>query len=285
MLLKGKKNQAFDNQPHCVYISGTHIITISVDGILHAFDIHDPEQPATTFTLPPCNMPCLNYDGSFNLVLAPYAARRIHHFRWDQSTNEEHEDNEQQQQQQPEPQRSVSSSVYSSIFKRRRSAQQHRVKMTGLRRHSSYNDYGYACQARTAQYIKKSQPSTKTSNEASPDFTSQLRLCKSIRTTPLGWTAHKIVSTAVHNDRVAILNRYGDIALFALNGTTAAHVTLRNKRIWMDERSDTNFRDEDELSDGYDFIRLRLAMGSMGIIYASRGGSLWWLDFACRPNF
>lgn len=80
------------------------------------------------------------------------------------------------------------------------------------------------------------------------------------------------------------MNRYGDIALFALNGTTAAHVTLSNKRMWMDERSDANFRDEDELSDGYDFIRLRLAMGSMGIIYASRSGSLWWLDFACKPN-
>lgn len=227
-------------------------------------------------------MPCLNYDGSINLVLAPYAARRIHHFRWDQSMNDKQEDHGQQEQ--PEPQRSVSSSVYSSIFKRRRSAQQQRAKVTGLRRHSSYNNYGYACQARTAQYIKKNRPSTKTSHEATPDFTSQLRLCKSIRTTPLGWTAHKIVSVAVHNDRVAILNRYGDIALFALNGTTAAHVTLSNKRIWMDERSDANFRDNDELSDGYDFIRLRLAMGSMGIIYASRSGSLWWLDFACKPN-
>lgn len=141
-------------------------------------------------------MPCLNYDGSINLVLAPYAARRIHHFRWDQSMNDKQEDHGQQEQ--PEPQRSVSSSVYSSIFKRRRSAQQQRAKVTGLRRHSSYNNYGYACQARTAQYIKKNQPSTKTSHEATPDFTSQLRLCKSIRTTPLGWTAHKIVSVAVH---------------------------------------------------------------------------------------
>lgn len=93
------------------------------------------------------------------------------------------------------------------------------------------------------------------------------------------------MSVAVHNGRVAVVNRYGDIALFALNGTTAALVALSKtgERPWM-EYEDTCFRDEDDLSDGYDFVRSRLAMGSMGIIYGGRSGSLWWLDFGCKPD-
>lgn len=81
---------------------------------------------------------------------------------------------------------------------------------------------------------------------------------------------------------MAIVNRWGDIALFALNGTTGAHVSERGQRPWMDETTPLNFRSEDDLSDGYDFIRSRLAMGSMGIIYGGRGGALWWIDFGCK---
>ncbi|KAI9493607.1 hypothetical protein BDB00DRAFT_369323 [Zychaea mexicana] len=292
---------------------------ISVDGLVHVFDIFDPSKQTATFTLPACNMPCLEYDGSLSIVLAPFAARRIHHFKWDpvpsstavdpnsngssdsgdspssSPTNEQHP----HQQLPPQPPKTLTSSISSLLSRPKR--QRTYIDTAGrkaarsLRRYSSYNEYGYACQARTAHYIKQVQEKERHNNSnngdndtnntlGEPNFRSRLRLISSIRTSPLGWTTRQVVNIAVHNDRVAIANRHGDIALFALNGTTAAHVTFKNgKRQWIEEDA-AQFRDEDDLSDGYDFIRGRLAMGSMGIIYGGRDGSLWWLDFSCRPE-
>lgn len=153
-----------------------------------------------------------------------------------------------------------------------------------LFQYSSYNDYGYACQARTAQYIKQQQSGVakKKKEVRLPDFNQRQRIVRSIRTSPLGNTTSQVVGLAIYNERVAIVNRWGDIALFALNGSTGAHVSERGRRPWMDEPTPLNFRSEDDLSDGYDFVRSRLAMGSMGIIYGGRGGSLWWIDFGCK---
>ena len=301
---------------------------ISVDGLVHVFDIFDPPRQSATFNLPPCNMPCLGYDGSLSIVLAPFAAHRIHHFKWDPTTatsnNARHNrnrnnnnndndnasndnDNNTTDQSPPPPPKTLTSSLSSLLFSRPKRQRTTYIDTAGrkaarsLRRYSSYNEYGYACQARTAYYIKQVEEQEKMDNrnnndgsvsgakkkktiKEEPDFHSRLRLISSIRTSPLGWTTRHIVSMAVHNDRVAIVNRRGGIALFALNGTTAADVTFKNGRCQWIERDKSTFRDGDDLSDGYDFVRSRLAMGDMGIIYGGRDGKLWWLDFSCRPD-
>lgn len=155
-----------------------------------------------------------------------------------------------------------------------------------IRRHSSYNDYGYACQMKTDQYIKQhidNLLSSKVEPLPSPNFKQGPRLVHSIRTTPLGSTAKEIVNVAMHDNRIATVNRHGDIAVYALNGTTAARVASSflndSHQEWMDEDM---VREDDDLSDGYDFVRTRLAMGTMGIVYGSKNGSLWWLDFGCK---
>ncbi|KAI9265027.1 hypothetical protein BDA99DRAFT_40855 [Phascolomyces articulosus] len=299
---------------------------ISVDGIVHVFDIFDPSRQSATFNLPPCNMPCLGYDGSLNVVLAPFAAYRIHHFKWDPlsstSKNQKSKNNKikshndtnsvsnnttSDEQTLPPPPKTLTSSISSLLFRRPKRQRTTYIDTAGrkaarsLRRYSSYNEYGYACQARTAYYIKQVQEQEKNNmNDTTggnsqgknimkkpieePDFHSRLRLVSSIRTSPLGWTTRHIVSMAVHNDRVAIVNRRGAIALFALNGTTAADVMFKNGRCPWHERDKTTFRDGDDLSDGYDFVRSRLVMGDMGVIYGGRDGKLWWLDFSCRPD-
>lgn len=158
-------------------------------------------------------------------------------------------------------------------------------KSVRIRRHSSYNDYGYACQMKTDQYIKQHINSLtyKIIPPPMPNFDEKPRLVHSIRTTPLGNAAKEIVNVAKYGDRVATVNRHGDISLYALNGTTAARVTfsLNEIQVWMEQPNDIN-REDDDLSDGYDFVRSRLAMGSMGLVYGSKNGSLWWLDFGCR---
>lgn len=158
-------------------------------------------------------------------------------------------------------------------------------KSVRIRRHSSYNDYGYACQMKTDQYIKQHINSLayKIIPPPLPNFGESPRLVHSIRTTPLGNAAKEIVSVTKHGDRVATVNRHGDISLYALNGTTAARVTfsLNETQDWMEQPDDIS-REDDDLSDGYNFMRSRLAMGSMGLVYGSKNGSLWWLDFGCR---
>ncbi|KAG1448192.1 hypothetical protein G6F56_009016 [Rhizopus delemar] len=123
-------------------------------------------------------------------------------------------------------------------------------------------------------------------NEILPDFERGPELVNSISTAPLNSAATKIVSVAIHQDRIATVNRQGRIALYALNGTTAAKVNtmlftsdLHQELVESEEKYS---REDDDLSDGYDFVRSRLAMGSMGLVYGGRSGSLWWLDFGCR---
>ncbi|KAI8885012.1 hypothetical protein K501DRAFT_322699 [Backusella circina FSU 941] len=146
-----------------------------------------------------------------------------------------------------------------------------------LRRHSSYNDYGYACQMRTDQYLKKH---SKSPPITLPDFSQRPQLVHSIRSTPLGSAAKQVINIVIHDQRIATLNRNGEIALYALNGTTAACVTPPSNKTWIE--LEDYFRDDDDLSDGYDFMRTRLAIGSMGVIYGARDGNVWWLDFGCK---
>jgi hypothetical protein len=285
------------------------LITVSVDGLLHVFDIFDQmKEAAATHILNACSIPCIEYDNSLSLVLAPHASRRIHHYRWTQS-------NPLISTNQPIPQSSTSSPTtssdntttsntrrFSSGFIHhllnltssskstsppkapRPSKSTHTVssssrdfyKAVRLRRHSSYNDYGYACQMKTDQYIKKHRPLLL----PQPNFDIGPQLIHSIRTTPLGGAAKAIVNVAVHAQRIATVNRQGDIALYAMNGTTAARVTLlmHEEQPWMEKDHD----EDDDLSDGYDFVRSRLAMGPMGLVYGGKNGVLWWLDFGCR---
>lgn len=294
-------NRVFDNQPHHVFLSGDSLITVSVDGLFNIFDIFDGRKEATmTQYLNPCSIPCIAYDDSLNIVLAPHAARRIHHYQWDP-----------QPEPAPIPAPSSSLPVAAVAVKRRLSTSfinllgfnksnniptpslstshiptttiikktsKEFYKSVRLRRHSSYNDYGYACQMKTDQYIKQREFKEQL---PLPNLDQRPKLIHSIRTTPLGPCAKEIVNVAVHGERIATVNKEGDIALYALNGTTAARATLhlnQQRQDWMN----LDPREDDDLSDGYDFVRSRLAMGDMGIVFGGNG-SLWWLDFGCRP--
>ncbi|KAG0194226.1 hypothetical protein DFQ28_000945 [Apophysomyces sp. BC1034] len=297
-------NRAFDNQPYSVYLSGDNLIAMSVDGLVYIFDLFDHTKDATlSTTLPPCSMPCLQYDGTLSVVLAPFASRRVHHFQWNSAATEAPTTPSDQNPppvvltsstSTPHPtlstRRRLSATLSSSVSSllgrsqkkpKKRASVGSCTKSLRLRRHSSYNDYGYACQMRTAQYIKKAGE-LKPEAEETPDLTSRLKLIHSVRTTPLGRTAQEVVNVASRNGRVVTVNRHGDMAMYALNGATAARVTFKSCE-WM-ESWDETAREDDDLSDGYDFVRTRLAIGDMGIVYGCRGGALWWLDFGCRPN-
>ncbi|KAI9019539.1 hypothetical protein CLU79DRAFT_794475 [Phycomyces nitens] len=290
-------NKAFDNQPHSVYLSDHHVMTVSVDGIAHAFDILDQTKPAVPHTLPPCSMPSVDYDGSLSMVLAPFQSRRIHHFQWTplqskntlndnllsllptQSISTPHS-SPPSPPSPPSPRRNLLPSLLSRHKKKEKEPRD--PLLMRLRRHSSYNDYGYACQMRTANYIKQHPHSTTLTTI--PDFSHKPALIHSIRTSPLERTALEIINVTTHNGRVATLNRHGDIAVYALNGTTAARVTLVNGECSWIEPAAEHSRQDDRLSDGYDFVRSRLAIGPMGIVYGGREGDVWWMDFGCRPD-
>lgn len=298
-------NRVFDNQPHHVSLSGNHLITLSVDGLLSIYNIFDSQsEPNITHYLNPCSLPCIALDNA-SIVLAPHASRRIHHYQWSTlpmeelpsipiipetssslpvmttkrrlstsfinllGLNKSHTKNNI-----PTPSLSTSSIQSTTLIKK---TSREFYKSVRIRRHSSYNDYGYACQMKTDQYIKQG---AKRTQAPLPNLDRRPEFMHSIRTTPLGLCAKEIVNVAVHGERVATVNRQGDIALYALNGSTAARVTLLHQETqdWMK----LEMRPDDDLSDGYDFIRSRLAIGEMGIIFGGNG-SLWWLDFGCRP--
>ncbi|CAO3590913.1 unnamed protein product [Absidia cylindrospora] len=349
-------NKAFDNQPHSVQISGDHLITASVDGTVHVFDILD-EKNIKIFQLPSCSIPTINYDGGLYLSVAPFTSKCLHQFSWNprkrpttptleesspststSSTSSslssdayEHSNNATQQERQPTPQPSTSaphpsqhqttkrrfsasfgllnlakrkwngsktSSISSSstfAFSSSSSSSSANTiphhpsstsKLARIRRHSSYNDYGYACQARTEQYIKQKMdqglipiiPPT-----LQPDFDLPLTLRRTIRTSPLGQTAAEIVNVTSYQDHISTVNRRGDIAIYKKDGTMAARVQHHgNDALWMEDVRSPFARDDDDYSDGYNFIRSRLQMGSMGLVYGGRNGSLWWLDFSVR---
>lgn len=309
---------------------------MSVDGILHIFDIFENMRiPSETHYLNACSIPCVAYDNSLSLILAPHGSRRIHHYRWNKAETTpkqlEHEEIVTESMTIPRRRKRLSttfinflgsiksssaanaSTMYkhskcnrsqndilsyhansnnvstnypqsslSTGFLTKKSSREF-CKSVRIRRHSSYNDYGYACQMKTDQYIKQHMDNLiqgKIEPLPSPNFKQGPRLVHSIRTTPLGSTAKEIVNVAMHDNRIATVNRHGDLAIYALNGTTAARVaSYNNQQAWMEEDV---VRDDDGLSDGYDFVRTRLAMGTMGIVYGSKNGSLWWLDFSCK---
>ncbi|KAI7864943.1 hypothetical protein BDF14DRAFT_1131698 [Spinellus fusiger] len=253
-------------------------MTISVDGIACSFDILDQTKAIVPHRLPPCSMPCVDYDGSLNMVLVPSHSHRIHHFRWPclptapVASSPAHPHPTQSistpNPTSPPPRRisaSLISSSVTSLLSRHRLKQANKsnrpnkpnkekeVKRESLslrnRRHSSYNDYGYACQTRTAQYIQQNPYET----TALPNFECAPVLIHSIQTHSLNKTASEVINVATCNDRVATVNRYGDIALYALNGTTAAKVALNTKTCWMDTETD-HMRRGDRLSDGYDLM-------------------------------
>ncbi|CAO3640644.1 unnamed protein product [Mucor hiemalis] len=330
-------NRAFDNQPHNVFLSGDNLITVSVDGLLNVFDIFDNvKDPSVTHYLNACSIPCIEYDNSLSVVLAPHASRRIHHYRWNPLQNNNAITSSDDivpddlsptpHPLQPHPTPSASLPVTPPERKRKLAAtfinflglksnysnytnsnnnmniptaslstgtstllkksSREFCKSVRIRRHSSYNDYGYACQMKTDQYIKQHNKEIQPKQPLpAPNFEDRPQLIHSIRTTPLGPSAKEIINVALHGNRVATVNKKGDISLYALNGTTAARVTLllSDKQEWM-EKDDTDQRVDDDLSDGYDFVRSRLAMGEMGLVYGSKNGNLWWLDFGCRYN-
>ncbi|RCI03803.1 hypothetical protein CU098_002670 [Rhizopus stolonifer] len=314
-------SRAFDNQPHNVFLSGDNLITVSVDGLVHVFDIFDNIKDArVTHYLNACSIPCIDYDNSLSIVFAPHASRRIHHYKWNEQVDETVAVTDQEEQPSSSdeeqdttpvtPLRRRFSTTFINLFKSSAAIPKRQdsyklprpassssttlssrefYKSVRLRRHSSYNDYGYACQMRTDQYIREHKSLHHQQVPLPiPSFQDRPRLVHSIRTTPLGSTAKEIVNVAMHGERIATVNRHGDIALYALNGTTAARVTipLHDKHEWMESEDEDNRRDDDELSDGYDSMRSRLAMGPMGLVYGSKDGRLWWLDFGCRalPN-
>ncbi|CAO3634380.1 unnamed protein product [Cunninghamella echinulata] len=332
-------NKAFDNQPHRVYISGDQLITASVDGTVHVFDIMN-EKNCRIFRIPPCSIPSLDYDGGLSIFVAPFNTNRLHQFIWKPQTNtiptksssssllqQKHQSNNGARI----PQKSKSSSFITSsssssstkplkMIKRRFSNSfglfnnndnsnnnnNNNNSFKGrIRRHSSYNDYGYACQARTEQYIKEKvekgliQPTLSTTL---PDFDQPLALDKTICTSPLGKTGLEIINITATttyykkegandedeekekeiNGRVVTLNKHGDMAIYKTDGTMAARIHYHQQYPWM-ETWETVAREDDDLSDGYDFIRSRLAIGKMGIVYGGRNGSLWYLDFSVKP--
>lgn len=289
---------------------------------MHISDILDGSRDTVTHYTTVCSLPCITYDDALSVVLAPHASRRIHHYKWmpsqppppcspssssslsfPNSTSPteiaEHPSKLLQQSSSniPPPKRRLSTTFInllglnksttsldqpprpskSSSSTLRKKQSRELCRSVRLRRHSSYNDYGYACQMRTDQYLRKRN---KPPPITLPDFSQRPQLVHSIRSTPLGSAAKQIINIVIHDQRIATLNRSGEIALYALNGTTAACVTPPPNKTWI-ELEDC-FRDDDDLSDGYDFMRTRLAIGSMGVIYGARNGNVWWLDFGCK---
>ncbi|KAI9303258.1 hypothetical protein BJ944DRAFT_105692 [Cunninghamella echinulata] len=298
------------------------------------------EKNCRIFRIPPCSIPSLDYDGGLSLFVAPFNTNRLHQFIWKPQTNtmptKSSSSSLLQQKHQNKnsarvPQKSKSSSLITPSSSTSSTSSTKPLKMIKrrfsnsfglfnnndnnnnnnnsntfkgrIRRHSSYNDYGYACQARTEQYIKEKvekgliQPTLSTTL---PDFDQPLALDKTICTSPLGKTGLEIINiattTTYHkkeeesdegeekeiNGRVVTLNKHGDMAIYKTDGTMAARIHYHQQYPWM-EKWETVAREDDDLSDGYDFIRSRLAIGKMGVVYGGRNGSLWHLDFSVKP--
>ncbi|KAG1464534.1 hypothetical protein G6F56_005068 [Rhizopus delemar] len=166
-------NQAFDDQPRRLFLSGNHLIVFSTDGLLHVFDLLHLNRVITHY-VGPCNLASVEYDTP-HMILCPSSAHRIYHFTWP--------------------------------------------------------------------------------TEAHIRFDKQPKR-HLICTRPLFSAASDIVTIALHQDRIATVNQHGQIALYALNGTTAARVL--------------HFSD----------VQL-LALGRMGLLYTINN-KLCWLDFSCK---
>lgn len=313
--------QAFDNQAHRVFLSGDHVITISVDGSLHVFHIPSNTMRAIATDLPACCLPCLAYDGSLSLVATPYAARRLHHFEWKPTLASKKAAPKPQPSQStptpsaPEDHRASSSSSSSSHLlsfsasmssffghfrskdvstkTRPKSAEQSSIRSQQLqrsrlrrqRRHSSYNDFGWECTARTTQYIKNLDTNAPTI--PTPDFSKKINLIKSITTTPLGVTSRSVVGVAIAGNRAVMVNRAGDMAIVMLDSGHVSQIRPppSNRCFEWIENWQADARDNDEDQDGYNFSSTRLAADPrLGIAYGGRNGTVWFFSFNCAAD-
>ncbi|KAH8552637.1 WD40-repeat-containing domain protein [Umbelopsis sp. PMI_123] len=307
-------NRAFDNQAHRVFLSGDHVITISVDGSLHVFHIPSNTMRAITTELPACCLPCLAFDGSLSLVATPYAARKLHRFEWkptlaskkfiqplpSQSTPPSPVPEHGHQDTSASSHLLSFSASMSSFFGHFRSKdisqnprpksaehlslksqQQQKARLRRQRRHSSYNDFGWECTARTTQYIKNlniSEPPPPT-----PDFSKKISLIKTIPTTQLGATSRYVVAVTIAGNRAVMVNRSGDMSIVMLDSGHVSQVypppsyTFEWIENWL-----VDARENDEDQDGYNFSSMRLSADpKLGIAYGGRHGTVWFLSFNC----
>lgn len=271
---------------------------------------------AISTDLPACCLPCLAYDGSLSLVAAPYAARRLHHFEWKPTLASKKSPQPQPSQSTPtlnapEDQRASSSShllsfsaSMSSFFghfrskdispkTRPKSAEQssirtqqiQRSRLRRQRRHSSYNDFGWECTARTTQYIKSLD--TNALPVPRPDFSKKINLTKSITTTQLGVTSKSVVGVAVAGNRAVMVNRAGDMAIVMLDSGHVSQIRPPPRMCfeWI-ENWQADARDNDEDQDGYNFSSTRLAADPrLGIAYGGRNGTVWFFSFNCTADW
>ncbi|KAG0944481.1 hypothetical protein G6F57_003534 [Rhizopus arrhizus] len=242
---------AIDNQPHHVFLSDNKLIIFSSDGLLQVSDIFgSSKQSIITHYMSPCT---------------PHLSKRIYHYQWDSSNY--------RQFSQTEGDYNYSSSTLIPTASQHNNMDQNQPHQ------------GNRCMQKTKADLSSSDCKEE-EQDIFPNFQEKPKLTRSIHTAPLCHAATEVVSVAIYQDRIATVNRRGSIALYALNGTTAAKVncaliTGDCHQEWIQDEEQYS-REDDDLSDGYDFIRSRLAMGKMGLIYGGRNGSLWWLDFGCR---
>ncbi|KAM3589659.1 hypothetical protein VKS41_000517 [Umbelopsis sp. WA50703] len=270
---------------------------------------------AITTDLPACCLPCLAYDGSLSLAAAPYAARKLHHFEWKallvgkkQASPHPQATKSTPTQSNPEHRKTSSTSLslsasMSSFFghfkskdpvtkTRPKSAEQpplkshqlQKSKMRRQRRHSSYNDFGWECTARTTQYIKNMD--IKEATVPVPDFSKNINLVKSISTSQLGFTTRNVVGVAIAGGRAVMVNRNGDMAIVMLDSGLVNQIrpTHDGSLDWIEDWL-ADVRDNDEDQDGYNFSSTRLAIDSnMGVAYGGRNGAVWFLSFNCTAD-
>ncbi|CAO3672781.1 unnamed protein product [Umbelopsis ramanniana] len=310
-------NRAFDNQAHRVFLSGDHVITISVDGSLHVFHIPSNTMRAITTELPACCLPCLAFDGSLSLVATPYAARKLHHFEWKPILAPKKSIQPSPSQSTPPPRVpehggqertssshllsfSASMSSFFGHFKSKdtspktrpksaehsslKSQQQQKARLRRQRRHSSYNDFGWECTARTTQYIKSLDENAPP--PPTPDFSKKITLMKTIPTTQLGVTTRYVVGVAVAGNRAIVVNRNGDMAIVMLDSGNVSQLYPPPHHCfeWI-ENWQEDARENDEDQDGYNFSSMRLSADpKLGIAYGGRNGTVWFFSFNCTSD-
>ncbi|KAI9270884.1 hypothetical protein BY458DRAFT_456202 [Sporodiniella umbellata] len=241
-----------DDIPHQIFLYEEHLISINSNGIFEVFNLLEYDRmPIFTYRVSACSIPCVEYNSSLSIISAPHQSKRINFYQLESSLAH------------------VSPPINTPLRKR--------FSLAYL--------LGRDNEAHTSNSSKES---TSVAQNAVPDFGVPPKLVNSIDTSPFCSAATKIVNMTVYQDRIATVNKQGQMALYALNGTTA---TLVNTKLldpdihqeWVD--CDKRYsREDDDLSDGYDFVRSILAMGPMGVIYGAKNGSIWWLDFGCRVS-
>jgi len=272
---------------------------------------------AITTELPACCLPCLAFDGSLSLVATPYAARRLHHFEWKPTLASKKSIQPSPSQSTPPPRVpehggqertssshllsfSASMSSFFGHFKSKdtspktrpksaehsslKSQQQQKARLRRQRRHSSYNDFGWECTARTTQYIKSLDENAPP--PPTPDFSKKITLMKTIPTTQLGVTTRYVVGVAVAGNRAVVVNRNGDMAIVMLDSGNVSQLYPPPHHYfeWI-ENWQEDARENDEDQDGYNFSSMRLSADpKLGIAYGGRNGTVWFFSFNCTSD-